>query len=154
MLWLFRCVPMQVYLQKLTNMQYVLLFKNYEPLNFLIISCGWLIEVLLLVCPSWPDEPHWRSKHFRFSAKCYTHACCNVYHLYSCVLLQMLQRSLVQWQCTHGRETQPTSAAKWRLTPEPLWFGLETVSSCPLPTPPTWRSTAHNPPATWRSVAS
>lgn len=65
----------------------------------------------------------------------------------------MLQRSWVQWQCIRGRETQPTSAVRWRLTPEPQSFGSETASSCPLPTPPTWRSTTHQPSATWRSAA-
>lgn len=67
-------------------------------------------------------------------------------------LLQMLQRSWVPSRCTHGRETRLTSAVRWWLTPEPLWFGSETASRCPLPTPPTWRSTTRQNSATWRSA--
>lgn len=67
--------------------------------------------------------------------------------------LQMLRSSRVTWRGTRGRGTRPTSAARWRLTPEPQWFGTEMASRCPPPTSPTWRSTPHRPSATWRSVA-
>ncbi len=138
MFWLFTSIA-EVHLE---HAVFIILLKAYTlalHASFLrILNCSFSAYAL----HHWPGEPDWRSKHF----------ICDVYHLH-CVLLQMLQRSWVQWQCTHGRETRPTSAVRWRLTPEPQWFGSETASSCLLPTPPTWRSTTHQPSATWRSAA-
>lgn len=139
---------------QMRNMQYLLLFKKQNTL----ISSDYfrrLVDCIFTpLSPSEPGGPDSEDKHFGSHIKSSKHSCSDVYRLYlPVILMQMLQRSRVEWRGTRGRETRSTSAARWRLTPELRSFGSEMVSRFPLRTPPTWRSTTHRLSATWRSAA-